>query len=143
MKFLGKMCFKLILNVTKNEGLTLSLEDTFFEKSQWGSNWRIIIDKILNIFNVNRDSLQLRFLKNIWVVLCLTFCNLGVSTFPINSFSITFISLSPWNSAKHFTASRLSRVSYAVTFLTFCLSSAISSSSHWLKGLCNASFSAF
>ena len=34
MKFLGKMCLKIILKVTKNQGLTLSLEDTFSEKPQ-------------------------------------------------------------------------------------------------------------
>ena len=34
MKFSGKMCFKIILKVTKNQGFTLSLEDTFFEKPQ-------------------------------------------------------------------------------------------------------------
>ena len=32
MKFSGKMCLKVILKVTKNQGLTLSIEDTFFEK---------------------------------------------------------------------------------------------------------------
>ena len=36
MKFSGKMCFKIILKVTKNQGFTLSLEDTFFEKPQDG-----------------------------------------------------------------------------------------------------------
>ena len=36
MKFLGKMCFKIILKVAKNQGFTLSLEDTFFEKPQGG-----------------------------------------------------------------------------------------------------------
>ena len=34
MKFSGKMCFKIILKVTKNQGSTLSIEDTFFEKPQ-------------------------------------------------------------------------------------------------------------
>ena len=34
MKFSGKMCLKMILKVTKNQGFTLSLEDTFFEKPQ-------------------------------------------------------------------------------------------------------------
>ena len=29
-------CFKIILKVTKNQGFTLSLEDTFFEKPQGG-----------------------------------------------------------------------------------------------------------
>ena len=42
MKFSGKMCLKIILKVTKSQGFTLSLEDTFFEKPQrvgGGSNW--------------------------------------------------------------------------------------------------------
>ena len=36
MKFSGKMCLMIILKVTKNQGFTLSLEDTFFEKPQGG-----------------------------------------------------------------------------------------------------------
>ena len=32
MKFLGNMCFKIILKVAKNQGFTLSLEGTFLEK---------------------------------------------------------------------------------------------------------------
>ena len=36
MKFLGKMCLKIILKVTKNQGFTLSLEDAIFEKPQGG-----------------------------------------------------------------------------------------------------------
>ena len=32
MKFSGMMCFEIILKITKNQGFTLSLEDTFFEK---------------------------------------------------------------------------------------------------------------
>ena len=36
MKFSGKMCFKIISKVTKKQGFTLSLEDTFFEKPQGG-----------------------------------------------------------------------------------------------------------
>ena len=36
MKFSGKMCFKIILKVTKNQGFTLSSEDTFFRKPQEG-----------------------------------------------------------------------------------------------------------
>ena len=36
MKFSGKMCFKIILKITKNQSFTLSLEDTFFEKPQGG-----------------------------------------------------------------------------------------------------------
>ena len=38
MKFSGKMCFEIILKVTKNQGFTLTLEDTFFEKPQ-GGGW--------------------------------------------------------------------------------------------------------
>ena len=34
MKFSGKMCLKIILKVTKNQGFTLSVEDTFFKKPQ-------------------------------------------------------------------------------------------------------------
>ena len=34
MKFSGTMLFKIILKVTKNQGFTLSLEDTLFEKPQ-------------------------------------------------------------------------------------------------------------
>ena len=34
MKFSGKMCLMIILKATKNQGFTLSLEDTFFEKPQ-------------------------------------------------------------------------------------------------------------
>ena len=37
MKLSGKMCLKIILKVTKNQGFTLSLEDTLFEKLQKGA----------------------------------------------------------------------------------------------------------
>ena len=44
MKFSGKMCLKILLKVTKNQGFSLSSEDTLFEKPQGGgegrSNWR-------------------------------------------------------------------------------------------------------
>ena len=36
MKFSEKMWLMIILKVTKEQGLTLSLEDTFFEKPQGG-----------------------------------------------------------------------------------------------------------
>ena len=40
MKFSGKMCFKIILKVTKNQGFTISLDDKVFEKPQQRkSNW--------------------------------------------------------------------------------------------------------
>ena len=34
MKFSGKMWLMIIIKVTKKQGFKLSLEDTFFEKSQ-------------------------------------------------------------------------------------------------------------
>ena len=34
MKFSGKIRFKIILKVTKNQGSTLSIEETFFKKPQ-------------------------------------------------------------------------------------------------------------
>ena len=45
MKFSGKMCFEIILKVTKTQGLALSLEDTFFKKLQGGGKF----EKILNL----------------------------------------------------------------------------------------------
>ena len=42
VKYSGKMCFKIILKVTKNEGFTLSLEDTFFEKPRVGRGVKLI-----------------------------------------------------------------------------------------------------
>ena len=36
MKFSGKIWLKTILQVTKNQGFTLSLEDTFFKTPQGG-----------------------------------------------------------------------------------------------------------
>ena len=36
MQFSGKFCLKIILKVTKNQGFSLSLEDSFFEKPQEG-----------------------------------------------------------------------------------------------------------
>ena len=36
MKFSVKMIFMIILKVTKDQGFTLSLEDTFFKKPQGG-----------------------------------------------------------------------------------------------------------
>ena len=43
MKFSGKMCLMIILKITKNQGLTLSLEDIFFGKPQGRSQ----IDSLL------------------------------------------------------------------------------------------------
>ena len=36
MNFSGKICFKIILKVSKNQSSTFSIEDTFFEKPQGG-----------------------------------------------------------------------------------------------------------
>ena len=36
MEFSGKMCLKIILKVTKNQGVTLSLEDTFSKNHSGG-----------------------------------------------------------------------------------------------------------
>ena len=36
MKFSGKMCLKIMLKVTKNQGFTLSVENCFCEKPQGG-----------------------------------------------------------------------------------------------------------
>ena len=41
MKFSGKMWLMIILKVTKNQGLTLSLENTFLEKPQGGEGGQI------------------------------------------------------------------------------------------------------
>ena len=45
MKFSGKMYLKIILKVTKTQGFTLSLEDTFFEKPQGVGRFRVKADK--------------------------------------------------------------------------------------------------
>ena len=36
MKFSGKMCLKIVLKVTTNQGFTISLEDTFFRNTTGG-----------------------------------------------------------------------------------------------------------
>ena len=38
MKFSGKMWLMIILKLTKNQGFTLSLEGTYFKKSQGGGS---------------------------------------------------------------------------------------------------------
>ena len=55
MRFSGKMCFKIILKVTKNQDFTLSLGDTFFEKPlgilglKYLSNfWQILEMRLIN-----------------------------------------------------------------------------------------------
>ena len=69
MKFSGKICFKIILKVTKKQGFTLSLEDTFFEKPQGGGQ----IDTPPSRFRVkglknNGISLQMANIFNLSVV---------------------------------------------------------------------------
>ena len=55
MEFSGKMFLKIILKVTKKQGFTLSLEDTFFEEPEGGSillsNCAICDEKILKLIN--------------------------------------------------------------------------------------------
>ena len=45
MKFSGKMGFKIILKVTKNQGSTLSTEDIFFKKLQGEVVKKLIVDQ--------------------------------------------------------------------------------------------------
>ena len=49
MKISGKMCLKIILQVTKNQGFTLSLQDTFFEKPQGGGGVKLTLPAILGL----------------------------------------------------------------------------------------------
>ena len=57
MQFSRKMCLKIILKVTKNQGFTLSLEDTFFEKPQGGNGGQT--DPIFSHFRVRYFSTDL------------------------------------------------------------------------------------
>ena len=54
MKFSGKMCFKIILKVTKKQGFTVSLEDTFFEKPQpvFGLRQFVVSFRIFHVYEV-------------------------------------------------------------------------------------------
>ena len=56
MKFSGKMCFKIILKVQKNQGFTLSLEDTFFQKTTGGVKLTPPPHPVLLGLKVNRSS---------------------------------------------------------------------------------------
>ena len=58
MKFSGKMGLMIILKVSKNEGFTLFLDDTFFEKPQGVPNW------LLSRFRVNITGNKAQ--TNIW-----------------------------------------------------------------------------
>ena len=39
MKFSGKVCLKIIFKITKNQGFTFTLEDTFSKNHRKVSNW--------------------------------------------------------------------------------------------------------
>ena len=56
------MCFKIILKVTKNLGLTLCLEDPFFEKPQGG---QINTPAVLRLSNQNEEDLVYLFKSSI------------------------------------------------------------------------------
>ena len=58
MKFSGKMCFEIILKVTKNQGFTLSLEDTFFDKrSFYTSSHKHSVKNSVNVRNTLMTSM--------------------------------------------------------------------------------------
>ena len=54
MKFSGKTWFMMILKVTKKQGFTLSLENTFLEKPQRERNFRVM--KISRVRSSDVDS---------------------------------------------------------------------------------------
>ena len=54
MKFSEKVCLKVILKITKNQGFTLSLEDTLFEKPQGGQMVNRV--NILSLRIINFES---------------------------------------------------------------------------------------
>ena len=76
MKSLGKMCFKIILKVTKNEDFTLSLEDIFFEKRQGGvklippllptSRFRVKTVLVTIVANSEKMKMKKSQLPNFW-----------------------------------------------------------------------------
>ena len=49
MKFSGKMWLRIILKVTKNQGFTLSLEDTFLKNPQGGRGGQIDPQAVLGL----------------------------------------------------------------------------------------------
>ena len=53
MKFSGKMCFKMILKLTKNQSFTLSLENTEFSKNQIDPPPLAVLELRLFIFKKN------------------------------------------------------------------------------------------
>ena len=54
MKFSGKMCFKITLKVTKNQGSTLSIEDTFFKITKSPKFWNTLkrLEKLSKMYDV-------------------------------------------------------------------------------------------
>ena len=75
MEFSGKMGLKIILQVIKNEGFTLSLQDTVFEKPQGGQTDSFPSPPpFLSLFRVNEFVIDLKGLLKIEVK-CLCFDN--------------------------------------------------------------------
>ena len=71
------MCLKIILKVTKNQGFTLTLEDTFFEKPQGGERFRVKKERR----NTNDSNNSDNNLMNI-----LTFGDMLIKDFSKNSY---------------------------------------------------------
>ena len=70
MKFSGKMCFKMILKVTKKQSFTLSLEDTFFEKPQGECGGRqfdppFLQQEVIKVRHIVLYGLHNKFTKSI------------------------------------------------------------------------------
>ena len=55
MKFSGKICLKIILKFTKNQGFSLSLEDTFFGKPQ-GEGVNLTSSAVLGLTHFNPNA---------------------------------------------------------------------------------------
>ena len=68
MKFSGKMCFEIILKVTKNQSFTLSLEDTFFEKPPGGGGW-CQFDSLPRSIMVKKETLAQVLSCEFWEIL--------------------------------------------------------------------------
>ena len=50
MKFSGKMCLMIKLKVTNDQGFTLSVEDTFYEKPQGeGGRFRVNVGYVVGV----------------------------------------------------------------------------------------------
>ena len=88
MKFSGKMCLKIVLKVTKNQGFTLSLEDTFFEKPQGGgSNWPPSPAVL---------GLNSQFAVVLNGIICFSVRSCDNSLLVLKSFSRSFVSQAKW-----------------------------------------------